>query len=309
MRIIFMGTPEFAVPSLMECVNRGYDVVGVFTQPDKPKGRGNKLTAPPVKERALACNIPVFQPNSIKKADIIDKIVQLNPDIIVVVAYGQILSRKILEIPKLGCINVHASLLPKYRGAAPINWAIIRGEEITGITTMYMDEGLDTGDMILKKEMRIKDQTAGELHDQLALLGAEVLGTTIDQIIENRVLREQQKSNQSTYAPMLNKSLGEINWHRTAEEIYNLIRGVNPWPTAYTTYKGNRFKIWKSQSTEEECIQEPGTVMKVNEQGIFVCTSKGVLVIEEIQFPGGKRMEVREYIKGNNMEKNEVLGE
>jgi len=309
MRIVFMGTPEFAVPSLMECVNRGYDVVGVFTQPDKPKGRGNKLTAPPVKDKALEYHIPVFQPNSIKKTDIVDKILQLSPDMIVVVAYGQILSRRILDIPQLGCINVHASLLPKYRGAAPINWAIIRGEEVTGITTMYMDEGLDTGDMILKREISIKDQTAGELHDQLALLGAEVLGQTIDQIVENRVHREQQKSDLSTYAPMLNKSLGEINWHWTAKEIYNLIRGVNPWPTAYTTYKGNKFKIWKSQYREEECIQEPGTVVKVKEEGIFVCTGKDVLIIEEIQFPGGKRMEVREYIKGNTIEKNGVLGE
>ncbi len=309
MKIIFMGTPEFAVASLEELVNKGYDVIGVFTQPDKPKGRGKKLTPPPVKEKALEYNIPVFQPKNIKEAEMVDKITELCPDIIVVVAYGQILPKKVLDTPKLGCINVHASLLPKYRGAAPINWAIINGEEKTGVTTMYMEEGLDTGDMILKNEIQIGELTAGELHDKLSLLGAEVLGLTIEQILQNKAPRESQNSNESSYAPMLNKSLGQIDWNKSAKEIYNLIRGVNPWPTAYTSYNDNRFKIWKAKYTSEESTKEPGTIIKVNTKGIYVCTGKNVLIIEEVQFPGGKRLAVSEYIKGNDIKENAILGE
>lgn len=309
MRIIFMGTPDFAVPSLEELIKSKYEVTAVFTQPDKPKGRGKKLTPPPIKEKALENNIPVFQPKSIKEPSIIDKIIELSPDMIVVVAYGQILPKKVLETPKLGCINVHASLLPKFRGAAPINWAIIKGEEITGVTTMYMEEGLDTGDMILKNEIEIGDLTAGELHDKLSVLGAELLVSTIEQIVENKAPREKQNSDESSYAPILDKALGEINWHRSAKEIYNLIRGVCPWPTAYTTYKGNKFKIWKAKWINDDSEKEPGVILEVNKEGIYVNTGKNILIIEELQFPGGKRMAVGEYIKGNEIEKNIRLGE
>ena len=309
MRIIFMGTPEFAVPCLEELVNSGHEIIGVFTQPDKPKGRGKKLTPPPVKEKAISYNIPVHQPNNIKKADTISIIDNLSPDCIVVVAYGQILPKQILNIPPLGCINVHASLLPKYRGAAPINWAVVNGETITGITTMYMDEGLDTGDMIIKKEISIKDKTAGELYNELAFVGAEVLGETMDLIAQNNAPRQKQNDSESTYAPMMDKSLGKIIWDMSAIEIYNLVRGVNPWPTAYTFYKGNRFKIWKAAFVNEECSEKVGTILRANQNGIFVCTGNGILVIEKIQFPNGRRMPVGEFLKGNIIENNVILGD
>ena len=309
MKIIFMGTPEFAVPCLDKLIDEGHEIIAVFTQPDKPKGRGKKLLPSPVKEKALAYGIPVFQPNNIKKLEVINQIESLFPECIVVVAYGQILPKKILELPPFGCINVHASLLPRYRGAAPINWSIIKGEVITGITTMYMDEGLDTGDMILKKTVTILDKTAGQLHDELSLVGAEALIETIALIGENKAPRQKQNEKESSYAPMINKSLGKINWGNPSNEIYNLIRGVNPWPTAYTTYKGTVLKVWEASMTGEECNQQPGQILRVNSQGIFVCTGKDVLLIQELQFPNGRRMAVGEYLKGNTIEANTILGE
>ncbi|WZL74785.1 methionyl-tRNA formyltransferase [Clostridiaceae bacterium 35-E11] len=309
MKIIFMGTPDFAVPCLTEIIKNGHDLLAVVTQPDRPKGRGKKLTSPPIKETAIAYNIPIFQPERVKDEKFIEKIKALSPDCIVVVAFGQILPKEILGIPPMGCINVHASLLPKYRGAAPINWSIIKGEKITGITTMYMDEGLDTGDMILKKEILIKDKTAGELHDVLSTAGAELLLETLTQIESGKAPREKQNESESSYAPIMDKSLGNIDWKDTADNIYNLIRGVNPWPTSFTTYKGVKFKIWKSKVLEEKCTKKPGTILKINNEGIYVSTGSEILILEEIQFPNSRRMTVDAYLRGNKIEESIVLGE
>lgn len=309
MRIVFMGTPEFAVPSLEALVNRGHEVLSVFTQSDKPKGRGKRLTPPPIKEKARELNIKVYQPERINNAETIKLLEEIAPDCIVVVAYGQLLRKKILELPKYGCINIHASLLPKFRGAAPINWAIIKGEEVTGITVMHMNEGLDTGDMILKKEVEVHDKTAGELIDELAALGANAIGDTLDLLVMNIAPRIKQNEILSSYAPMLNKGMGSVMWNKSAREIHNLIRGLNPWPTAFTTYKGENFKIWKSKYIHDVCNDQPGSIIMVSKKGIYVSTGNGILVIEELQFPNGKRMEVGEYLKGNTLKKNEILGE
>jgi methionyl-tRNA formyltransferase len=308
MRIVFMGTPDFAVPSLKEILSKGHEVLAVVTQPDRPKGRGKKLSSSPVKKVALKYDIPVFQPEKIRKEEAISKIKKLSPDCIVVVAFGQILPRKILAIPPLGCINVHASLLPKYRGAAPINWAIIKGEQLSGITTMYMDEGLDTGDIILKKEILIEDKTAGQLHDEMAWAGANLLRETLELIERNEAPREKQIEMESSYAPLMTKDLGRIDWSDTAKNIYNLIRGINPWPVAFTTYKGQRFKIWQSKIAHENCTEEPGKIIRISKEGIFVCTGSQVLVLEEIQFPNSRRMHVEEYLRGHVIEENTILG-
>lgn len=305
-----MGTPDFAVPSLKVLIEEGIEILGVITQPDKPKGRGKKMSMPPVKEEALKYGIDVYQPKKVKDKEFVEFLKSLNPDIIVVVAFGQILSKEILSIPKYGCINVHASLLPKYRGAAPINWVIINGEKTTGITTMYMDEGLDTGDMILKAEIEIgSEETAGELHDRLCILGGEVLRDTLKLIKENKAPREVQDDSLSCYAPMMDKSLGSIDWNKSAKDIFNLIRGTNPWPSSFTKYKGQTMKVWKSKVLDKKSNEKPGTVLKVDQNGIYVSTKDGILLIEEIQMPGKKRMYVKEYIKGNEIDEKVVLGE
>ena len=244
-----------------------------------------------------------------KEKEAISEIERLSPDCIVVVAFGQILPKPILDLPSFGCINVHASLLPKYRGAAPINWAIIQGEQVTGVTTMYMDEGLDTGDIILQKEIPVEDKTAGELHDELAEEGAKLLGETLQLVERGIAPRQKQNESESSYAPMLDKNLGEINWNRPALDIYNLIRGVTPWPTAFTTYKGEKFKIWKARVLEENGEGSPGMVVDINREGLFVCTTDKILLIEELQFPNGRRMTVDEYLRGHQMEKKVILGE
>ncbi|AKL95540.1 methionyl-tRNA formyltransferase Fmt [Clostridium aceticum] len=304
-----MGTPDFAVPSLEALIEENYNVVGVFTQPDRPKGRGKKLAMPPIKEKALEHNLQVFQPSSLKDIKTVELIKEMNPDVIVVVAYGQILTKEVLEIPALGCINVHGSLLPKYRGAGPIQWAIIHGEKTTGITTMYMEEGLDTGDMILKEEVSIgENETAGELYHRLALVGGDLLKKTLIQIRQGNAPREKQREELSSYAPMLTKELGEIQWHKTAEEIHNLIRGTIPWPMSYTTYLGKTMKIWKSSVMTDEISHEPGKIVEVLKDKIYVATGKDLLVIEEVQFSGGKRLSVKDFLVGNTIEKNVVLG-
>lgn len=310
MRIIFMGTPDFAVPCLEALIEEKHEILAVFTQPDKPKGRGNKLTMPPVKEAALNAGFKVYQPEDMKTEEVLQLIEGFAPDLIVVVAYGHILSKELLDIPPFGCINVHASLLPEYRGAAPINWVIINGEKSTGITTMYMDEGLDTGDMILKQEIEIRsDETAGELHDRLSMVGAEVLIRTIDLIEIGGVEREQQQPECATYAKIMKKDLGRINWADEAINIKNLIRGTIPWPGAYTTYQGRTMKIWKSRVQEADIENQPGEIIDVTREGLFVATLKGLLVIEELQFSGGKRMTVKEFLVGNTIEKGIILGE
>lgn len=308
MKIVFMGTPDIAVGCLKKIIDEKHEILAVVTQPDKPVGRGKKMGMPPVKELALKYDIPVYQPSKAREESFVEVIKELKPDVIVVVAFGQILPKSILEIPKLGCINVHVSLLPKYRGAAPINWVIINGEEKTGVTTMYMDEGLDTGDMILKTEFNLDDEiTAGELHDEMVVMGANTLKETLDLIEKGCAPRIPQNHDEFTYAPMMNKSLGNIEWNKSAKEIHNLVRGVNPWPSAYTSYNDLTMKVWKTKVLGEKCDKQPGTILKVDKEGIRVATKDNVLLIEEMQMPGKKRVLVSEYIKGNSIEANIVL--
>ena len=309
MKIVFMGTPEIATGCLQKIIDEKYEVIEVVTQPDKPQNRGKKLGMPPVKELALKYDIPVYQPVKAREESFVEILKELNPDVIVVVAFGQILPKEILDIPKLGCINVHVSLLPKYRGAAPINWVIINGESKTGVTTMYMDEGLDTGDMILKTEFDLDDEiTAGELHDKMMVLGAQTLKETLDLIEKGCAPREKQNHDEFSYAPMMNKSLGNIDWNKSAKEIHNLVRGVNPWPSAYTTYDDKTMKVWKSRVLGETSDKTYGTILKVDKEGMRVSTKDNVILIEELQMPGKKRVLVSEYIKGNSIESGKVLG-
>ncbi|MGL5245323.1 MAG: methionyl-tRNA formyltransferase [Sarcina sp.] len=303
MNIVFMGTPEFAVPSL-EALIKEFGVKAVFTQPDRPKGRGKKLAMSPVKEMALKYDIPVYQPLRIKnEPETIEELKNMKPDFIIVVAFGQILPKDVLDIPKYGCINLHASLLPKYRGAAPINWCIVKGEKVTGNTTMLMDLGVDTGDMLLKNEVEITDDmTAGDLHDKLMVTGGEMLINTIKGIIEDNITPIKQNDEESCHASMLNKDLAKIDWSLTAKEIHNLIRGLNPWPIALTTYDDTVMKIYKSHIENTKVSKEPGTILLVDKFGIKVATGDGVLVIEKLQLPNGKPLLVEQFINGNSLE-------
>ena len=244
MRIVFMGTPEFAVPCLRDLIANKHEIAAVVTQPDKAKGRGNKLALPPVKVLANESGIPVYQPVKIKTGEFTEILKSVAPEVIIVVAFGQLLSQEILDIPPHGCINVHASILPKYRGAAPINWCIINGDKTTGVTTMYMDKGLDTGDIILKREIQIgADENAGELHDRLSELGASALSETIELLISGKIERIPQNNEEATYAPIMTKELGRIDWSKDASDVRNLIRGTYPWPGAFSSYNGKIFKI------------------------------------------------------------------
>lgn len=330
MRIVFMGTPEFAVPSLDMLVNQGYEIAAVVTQPDKPKGRGKKLSSPPVKEYAQKHDLMVLQPENVKTEEFIETLRNLAPDLMITAAYGKILPKAVLDIPRMGCINVHASLLPKYRGAAPINWAIINGETKTGITIMQTDVGMDTGDILLVRETEIHpDMTAGELHDKLAVLGAEVLKEALEKIKEGTIQRIPQKHEDATYAPMMNKEMGLIDWKKPAQSIHNLIRGTNPWPGAYTYYKGKRVKVWKSRiepciincSDElSECSQgtctikadaghelwKPGTIVRREKEGLVIACGSGCLILLEIQFDDCKKLCIDEC--WHNFSIGEVLG-
>ena len=308
MRVIFMGTPEFAVPCLDRLVNMNLDIVGVFTQPDKPKGRGYQLTPTPVKEKALQNNLEVFQPNSLKNEEAVAKIQELNPDIIVVVAYGKILPKAVLDIPRLGCINVHASLLPKYRGAGPIQWSVINGETETGVTTMYMAEGLDTGDMILKRATSIsQDETAGELHDRLSVLGADCLEETIQLFLDGKQIpREVQDDSLSCYAPMLDKSLCKLDFSKTAAELHNLVRGLSPWPVAVTTLNGKVLKIHKTALTDVKSTSV-GKV-EIRDGRLFVHTSDYLLEILQVQLEGKKSMSAKDFMMGHKISADTILG-
>lgn len=308
MKVVFMGTPDFAVPTLEYLKKENYDIKLVITQPDKPKGRGRKLTPPPVKVKALELGLEVFQPNNVNSEESILKLKEISPDIVVVVAYGQILKENILNIPKYGCINVHASLLPFYRGAAPINWAIINGEKKTGITTMYMDKGLDTGDILLKEEIEIdENMTAQELHDKLKWIGAELLINTLEDIDKGNIRRIKQDDSVATYAPMLDRDTGKIDFNKTGVEIKNLVRGTNPWPGAFFEYKGERIKVFKVDILNEFKNGKIGEVLKADKDGIFVKAKDCCIVIKEIQFPGKKRMSVEEFLKGNKFETGIIL--
>lgn len=302
MKIVFMGTPDFAVPSLKKIIDI-YGVDSVFTQPDKPKGRGKKLAYSPIKEIAIENNIKVFQPIKLKEdKEAIEYLKKLQPDFIIVVAFGQILTKEVLDIPKYGCINLHASLLPMYRGAAPLSWAIINGENKTGNTTMLMDIGLDTGDMLLKDEVEITDKmTSGELHDLLMNSGADLLIETIKGVSDGSITPEKQKG-ETFYAKMLNKDLGKINWDDSSRDIHNLIRGLNPWPIAHTTYNDRSMKIYESEVLLGNSNKEPGSIIKVSKEGMEVATGYGILLVKKIQFPNGKPLTVEQYINGNEIE-------
>jgi methionyl-tRNA formyltransferase len=303
-----MGTPDFAVPTLNKLIEK-HDVAAVLTQPDRPKGRGQKMQYSPVKEIAIQNDIPVYQPVKLRKdADTIDLLRNINPDVIIVVAFGQILPKEVLEIPRYGCINVHASLLPELRGAAPINWAIIRGYQKTGITTMQMNEGLDTGDILLTSEIEIGEiETAEELHDRLMGVGGELLIETLDRIENGSISPRKQEDEKSSYAPMLNKELGHINWQSDCTSIYNLVRGVTSWPGAYAFYNGNMLKIWRIEKNTNDNYAIPGEIVDISKNGIKVACGKGSIIIKEIQEIGSKKMDVSTYLNGHTIDKGTLL--
>ena len=306
MKIVFMGTPDFAQKSLEALYNAGHEILAVVTNIDKPKGRGMKLVESPVKEYAKSKNLTIFQPEKVRKnIEFIEQIKKLEPDVICVVAYGKILPSEILEIPKLGCINVHASLLPKYRGAAPIQWAVLNGDKTTGVTTMYMDVGMDTGDMILKQEVEIgENETTGELWDRLSIIGADLLVKTLKQIEKGTAPRIKQ-SDDFTMAPMLNKEISKIDWkEKTAQQIKNLVRGLNPIMGAYSYLNGKKIKFWKVEVEEDtNSNQENGTVIKANDKdGLYIKAKDGVLKIIEIQGENAKRMNANDFLRGNKIE-------
>ncbi len=318
MRTVFMGTPDFAVPCLKALKDSGHEIVTVVTQPDRPKGRGHRLTPPPVKSAALEAGLRVWQPERIKTPECVAELRRLSPDIIVVVAFGQLLSGEILDIPRHGCINVHASLLPKYRGAAPIHWAVINGESETGVTIMQMDEGLDTGDMILSGKVPVlPEDTTGTVHDKLAALGAELLEEALDRIESGKVVKVPQDDNLSSYAPLLKKEHEKINWARSSAEIFNLVRGLNPWPGAYTMLGDKVLKVWGAQACTIDRIpgpipelagHRPGEVLGiVPEVGFAVATGNGCLAVTELQLQGSRRMKAADFVHGHNITRGVCL--
>ena len=308
MRIIFMGTPDFSVGTLEALVEAGHEVCLVVTQPDKPKGRGKEMQYTPVKEAALKYGIEVYQPRRIREAECVEKLRQYNADIMVVIAFGQIIPKEILEMVPYGCVNVHASLLPKYRGAAPIQWSIIDGEAVTGVTTMQMDEGLDTGDMLLKTEVPITAEETGEsLHDKLAKAGAALCVETLAKLQEGSIVPEKQGESPTAYAKMLDKKLGNIDWTKSAVEIERLVRGLNSWPSAYTYWNKKVVKIWKASVTDENSNEQVGTVVKVEKDGFYVQTGNGLLKVLELQIPGKKRMDAGAFLRGYTIEPGEVF--
>ncbi|MEE1028512.1 MAG: methionyl-tRNA formyltransferase [Agathobacter sp.] len=303
MRVIFMGTPDFAVGTLEEIIRAGHKVVLVVTQPDKPKGRGKAMQYTPVKECALAHGIEVFQPVKVKEPENIEVLRKYEPDIIIVAAFGQIVPKSILDMPKYGCVNVHASLLPKYRGAAPIQWAVINGDEVTGVTIMRMNEGIDTGDMIAKKTVRLaEDETGGSLFDKLAQVGAQLCVETMEMIEAGKVEYIPQNNEEATHTSMIRKELGLIDWNRPAVEIERLIRGLNPWPSAYTQLSGKTFKIWKARVVSDENTYEPGCICRIDKEGMYVQTGEGILLLTEVQMEGKKRMEASAFLRGYQVE-------
>lgn len=308
MKIVFMGTPDFAVPSLKELINK-YGVEAVFTQPDRPKGRGKKLAFSPVKEEALKHDIKVYQPEKLKdEKEMIEMLKEMKPDFIIVVAFGQILTKEVLDIPKYGCINLHGSILPMYRGAAPINWAIMNGEKVSGNTTMLMDVGLDTGDMLLKDKVEITDDmTAGELYDILKERGGKLLVDTIEGLV-NKTITPEKQSDETFYAKMLNKEMAKIDWSKSAKDIHNMIRGLNPWPVAHTLYDGSTMKIFESEVINKNSNEENGKIISVSKKGIEVSTGEGILLIKKMQFPNSKPLTVEQYINGHEVNKEFILG-
>lgn len=310
MRIIFMGTPDFSVPCLEALINSEYEVVGVFTQPDKPKGRGYELAPPPVKVCALENNLPVFQPKSMRDGEALNIINSLNADLIIVVAFGKILPKEILESVKYGCINIHASLLPKLRGAAPIQWSILNGDSETGVTSMQMDVGLDTGDMLLKEVVKIDDEmNAGELFDKLSQLGAKVLLDTIKGVENGTLTPLKQDDSQSTYASILTKELCPVDFSKTARDVHNHIRGLSPWPIATTKINGKLLKIHKSKILNETFSGVCGETVDNNNRLVIMCGENTCIELLEIQAEGKKRTDAASYLRGNKIELGTVLGD
>lgn len=313
MRIVFMGTPDFSVPALKALVEAGHQVIAVVTQPDKPKGRGKEVQMTPVKIQAMEYGIPVYQQAKVREASFVEVLKGLEADVYVVIAFGQILPKAVLELPKYGCINIHASLLPKYRGAAPIQWCVIDGERETGITTMMMDVGLDTGDMLEKAVIPIEEkETGGSLHDKLSMAGGDLILSTLKKLEEGTLVRTPQTDEGTCYAKMLTKSLGDIDWNQGAVSIERLIRGLNPWPSAYTMWNGKTIKIWAADviagreaadflsesGVPAETGTAPGTVVCSDKRGLVVCTGGGLLSIRELQMEGKKRMDTPAFLRG-----------
>ena len=313
MRIVFMGTPDFSVPALKALVEAGHQVIAVVTQPDKPKGRGKEVQMTPVKIQAMEYGIPVYQPAKVREASFVEVLKGMEADVYVVIAFGQILPKAVLELPKYGCINIHASLLPKYRGAAPIQWCVIDGEGETGITTMMMDVGLDTGDMLEKAVIPIEEkETGGSLHDKLSMAGGDLILSTLKKLEEGTLVRTPQTDEGTCYAKMLTKSLGDIDWNQDAVSIERLIRGLNPWPSAYTMWNGKTIKIWAADviagreaaeflsesGVPAETGTAPGTVVCSDKRGLVVCTGGGLLSIRELQMEGKKRMDTPAFLRG-----------
>ena len=304
MKIVFMGTPDFAVGTLHALAESEHEILAVVTQPDKPKGRGKALQPTPVKEEAMRYGIPVYQPKKVREEEFQVVLRELNPDLIVVVAFGQLIPKSILELPRYGCVNVHASLLPKYRGAAPIQWAVINGEKESGVTIMKMDEGLDTGDMIAKTVVPLaSDETGGSLFDKLSQVGAQLLLDTIPALEEGTVVCEKQPEESPTpYAAMLNKKMGLIDWSQDASVIECLVRGLNPWPSAYTYLKGKTLKIWQAKVVEKQHEEEPGTIIEVDKKHLVVACKTNALLIERLQLEGKKQMETEAFLRGYAIE-------
>ena len=303
MRIVFMGTPDFSVPALEALVEGGHEVVAAITQPDKPKGRGKAVLMTPVEEKAMELGIPVYQPVKVREPEFVEKLRQMEPDAIVVVAFGQILPKSILEIPRYGCVNIHASLLPKYRGAAPIQWAVIDGERESGGTTRFMNEGLATGDMLEKEAVTLDPkETGGSLHDKLSAIGGRLILSTLKGLEDGTLKGTPQTDEGTCYAKMLKKSLGDIDWTMDAAAIERLIRGLNPWPSAYTCLHGKTLKIWDGDVLEREYGVEPGTVAEVAKDRLVVQTGQGSLAIRSLQLEGKKRMDAGDFLRGYAVE-------
>lgn len=309
MKIVFMGTPDYAVGALRSIIQAGHEVTAVLTQPDKPKGRGKEMQCSPVKECAEEFGIPVFQPVKIKAPEAVEILGTFEADIFVVAAFGQILSREILEMPKYGCINIHASLLPKYRGAAPIQWAILNGEKESGVTIMQMDVGVDTGDMLFQKKVPITDGETGEsLYDKIMLAGAELVVEALPLIERGEIRPEKQKDEESSYAKMLTKSLGQIDWEQPAVKIERLVRGLNSWPSAYTKYRGKTLKVWEAAVIHEEARGMAGTVAAVDKDCILVNTGGELLALNVVQIEGKKKISVHDFLLGYPVSEGNVLG-
>ncbi|MEE0959309.1 MAG: methionyl-tRNA formyltransferase [Lachnospiraceae bacterium] len=308
MKAVFMGTPDFSVGTLNAMYEAGHEIAAVFTQPDKQKGRGKSVLMTPVKEKALELGIPVYQPVKLREQENYELLKSINPDVIVVVAYGQLISKEILDLPRYGCINVHASLLPKYRGAAPIQWAVIDGEHESGVTTMKMDEKLDTGDMIMKTVVELdSNETGGSLHDKLADEGAKLLVKTLKAIEDGTAIYTKQDDSQMTYAKKLTKELGHIDFSMDAKQIERLIRGLNPWPSAYTSFEGKTLKIWAAKVSDEQYDALDGTIVEVSKNDFTVKTAQGSLIIKEVQLEGKKRMDAGAFLRGTKVETGTIL--